>query len=520
MTDLIEQIVGYIRGIWRYRWFIFLVAWPVAIGGWVYVSKLPDVYKAEARVYVDTQTVLRPLLRGLAVQMNIGSQVRMMTRTLLSRPNMEKVARMADLDLDVKSDEEFKALVSHLMNSVSLSGGRGGNLYRISYSHPEPQKAKQVVQAVLTVFVENTLGDKRRDTDSAQRFLDQQIKEYEARLYEAEERLKEFKRKNVGMMPSDGGSYYARMQQVAAELNNIELLKREAEQRRDELKRQLEMATEELEEEILVAPSPLLNTPNQAIDMRIQSLEAKLDELLLNYTENHPDVIAIRRTIKELEQRKLGIRQSSVETGSVVPGVSQNPIVQQLKLALGEAEANVAALEVRVKEYQERYKRIQKLVDTIPAVEAELKRLNRDYNVTKRNYEQLLARRESAKLAEEAEQSAENVKFRIIDPPFVEDQPSAPNRPMMLSVVFGISLAAGIAFAFFLAQVNPVVDTTQALYRLTKVAVLGSVSRILTRQQIVKRRLEIASFASIGLLFIGFYAATIAMDALNIRIFS
>ena len=519
MTELIAQIIAYARGIWRYRWFIFLLAWPLSLAGWIYVSKMPDEYKAEARVYVDTQTLLRPLLRGLAVQMDLRGQIQMMTKTLLSRPNMEKVARMADLDLNTKTDEEFNELISNLMGDIELSGGRRDNLYTISYSHPEPQKAKQVVQAVLTVFVENTLGDKRRDSDSAQRFLEQQIKEYEARLFEAEERLKEFKRKNVGLMPSDGSNYYARLQEVAAELNNVELLKREAERRRDELQRQLVEATDDLEEEFLVVPpEPAMNAPKQAVDARIQALQAKLDELLLNYTENHPDVIAIRRTIKELENRKQVTQQATVES-DIVPGVSQNPVVQQLKLALGEAEANVAALDVRVQEYKARYAKIQKLVDTIPAVEAELKRLNRDYEVTKKNYEQLLQRRESAKLAEEAEQSAENVKFRVVDPPFVDSEPSAPNRPLLLSAVFGLSLAVGVGLAFLLSQINPVVDSVQTLRRVAQLPVLGSVSRILTRQQIIKRRIEVALFASVGLLYLGFYATTMLMNARGINWF-
>ncbi len=97
MSEIIEQILGYLRSIWRYRWYGLGIAWLICLGGWAFIFKLPNQYEASARVYVDTQSVLRPLLQGMTVQFNPASQIDLMTRTLLSRPNLEKVARMTDM---------------------------------------------------------------------------------------------------------------------------------------------------------------------------------------------------------------------------------------------------------------------------------------------------------------------------------------------------------------------------------------------------------------------------------------
>ena len=125
MQELLEQLLGYVRGAWRFRWYMHLIAWPLCLGGWIMVHQLPDQYEASARIYVDTQSVLRPLLRGLAIQGNVGQEVKLMTRTLLSRPNLEKIARMTDMDLKATTPEAMEALLNRLQHTIKLSGGRG-----------------------------------------------------------------------------------------------------------------------------------------------------------------------------------------------------------------------------------------------------------------------------------------------------------------------------------------------------------------------------------------------------------
>lgn len=513
MQELLDQLLGYVRGAWRFRWYMHLVAWPLCIGGWVLVYQLPDQYMASARVYVDTQSVLRPLLKGLAVQGNVGQEVQLMTRTLLSRPNLEKIARMTDMDLMATTPEEMEELLDRLKGTITLSGRGRENLYSITYIDKDSAQAKQVVQSLLTLFVETSLGDSRKDSSSAQTFLDEQIKEYESRLFAAEERLKEFKRKNIGLMPTDGGEYFSRLQASMARLSTAELELSEASNRRDELRRQLR--GEEPTFGMVTPPKALVM--NTALDSRIQSLQIRLDDLLLKFTNKHPDVAELQRTISQLEEQKA--KEVAQMQQSMMPRSSNNldtnPVYQQLRISLGETEATVAGLGVRVKQYRSEVQKLRLAVDTIPKIEADFKRLNRDYAVNKKNYNSLVERRESAKLSEEASKAGDNVKFRVVDPPFVPSDPVAPNRPLLTSVVLLGGWLAGIAFAFFMSQLKPAYDSARVVTRELGLPVLGSVSRVWTGKARVKRRMEVLAFGVGGLALLSVYGAYMAYQLLS-----
>ncbi len=525
MEELIDQLKGHLRGIWRFRWFVYLLAWPLCVGGWVMVYLLPDQYEASARVYVDTTSVLRPLLKGLAVETDVGSEVAIMTRTLLSRPNLEKVARMTDMDLEATTPEEMENLLLRLENTIKIQGRGREKLYTITYTDQSPDRAKQVVQSLLTIFVENSLGDTRRDTDVAERFIDEQIRQYEARLLSAEDALKEFKRRNVGLMPQEGREYYQQLQDAQLRLAEAQLELSEAVSRRDELRRQME-GSEPTFGIMTPRAAPRAPASNSLLDSRIQELYQRLDNLLLQYTDKHPDVIAIQKNIESLEgqrDKELAMMAKVAPGMTAQPGMAleTNPVYQQLKISFGEAEANVSALRARVGRYQADVDKLRKMVDTIPKVEAELKRLNRDYEINKKNYDQLLARREAAKIAREAGRSSEDVKFRIIDPPFAPMEASGPNRPLLVSVVLIGSLLAGLAFAFFMSQIKPSFDNVRTVSRELGVPVFGSVSRVWSRQARLKRRAEVFGFGSMGLILVGLYGiymAYLLLDKLNLDI--
>ena len=296
MHEFYELLVTYARGIWRHRWYMILLAWVVSIVGWGIIYQLPDQYEAEARVNVNTQSMLQPLLRGLTVNTNTQQRIQLVTRTLLSRPNLEKLARMTDLDLIAHTPGQMDNLLKNLAADITLSGGREQDLYTISYSHQDPKMAKLVVQSLLTIFVESTLGENRADTDSAQAFVDRQIRDYEAKLDAAELRLSEFKRSHVGMMPGSAEDYYGQLKTAQSTLAQATLSLREAQNQRELLEQQMEE-----DEDSYLMYSELMPESGSALDVRIQGLEERLDELLLSYTERHPDVIAIRDLIGALK---------------------------------------------------------------------------------------------------------------------------------------------------------------------------------------------------------------------------
>lgn len=490
MDQVIQQLLGYAKATWQRRWWGIGIAWLVCIVGWTWVMFLPDRYEASARVYVDTQTLLKPLLSGLTAEPNVEQQIKLMTRQLVSRPTLEKVARMTDLDVRAKTPEQTEQMLNSLASKISIADTGRENLYTISYQDANGELAKKVVQSLLTIFVETSLGKTRQDITSSQKFIEEQLQQYQQKLTDAEDALKEFKRKHIGMMPGQGGDYYAKLSETSGALRQAQLDQQEATNRRNQLKRQLE----DEEPELTAAAAA---TSNPEIDSRIASLQKQMDQLRLQYTDKHPDILASKRLIEKLEEQK---KQEFTEKKSdPAKGKIQNPVYQQLTVAIAEADATVASLQARVAEYQRRYETLRGASNAIPQVEQDYTQLTRNYDTYRQNYDALLKRRESVIMSGEVESKTDTVDFRVIDPPFVPSKPAWPNRPLLLSFVTLGGLVAGLAVAFLLSQLRRTVTDRRSLRELTGLPLLGAVSKVetdATRQR--KRKSKMAYLASLG----------------------
>lgn len=511
MHELLAEALGYLQVASRYKWWGVLAVWVVCLGGWIFVSQLPDQYKATAKVYVDTRSVLRPLLKGLTIQPDVEGQVRLMTKLLITRPNLEKIARMTDLDLAATDDKAMEAIINRLKSSIEIESAKRVNIFTISVEDSDPTLAKRLVQSTLTVFVEQALGETRRDADNAQRFLDQQIKEYERRLELAEQAIEEFKRKNYGLLPGQGGDLYEQLQMASLQLEDAKLALKEAINRRDEISRQIED-----EDPLFGDFGGGAQSPAEA---RIQAMQERLDELLLKYTDKHPEVISLKRSIADIRKK---IEAGEVEDdafGNSMDGEA-NPIFQQMRITLSEADANVASLQARVKTYEERIKKLQNEMDERLKVETALKSLNRDYGTIRENYESLLARREQARLSESVEQNTDSVKFRVIDPPQVPSKPSAPNRILLSAGVLGGGFVIGFALSLFLALLRPTFISAQKLREITGIPVLGTVSMNWVPEIKQKKWFEFLRFCGACAFLVILFTGLILLEIKGINLYS
>lgn len=494
MHEILNTVVSVLRGVIRFRWIALGVAFAGIVVSAAAVSKLPDKYEARARVFVDSNRVLQPLLKGLTVQPDVDERVRLMSRTLMSRPNMEKLVQMADIGVYATTDYQKELQLNRLQKEVRLSGERrNASLYTVRYTNENPDIARRVVQALITVFIESTIGDKRQDSESAQEFLGQQIRLYERRLAEAESRLSQFKRDNVGKMPSEAGGYYQRLSASNDQLRNAKLQLGEVENRIVSLRQRLVSEPRTISSGL--AGESFVASP---LDIQLAQQRQELSGLLLRYTDRHPKIAQLRSSISDLEAIKdQGGSDGFAQT--VSSQVVANPVYQEVVKLLAEAEAEAAGLEVRVDAFGRQVDQLNETVGSIPKVEQQLAQLNRDYAVIKGQYEELLERRESARLSEEVEQNVDDVKFRVIDPPFVPSQPSSPNKKLLTLAGIVASIGGAIALAWAISMVRPVFYDSSSVSAKTGLPMLGSVSN----QSTVSSRqigLNIAFLSMIGLL--------------------
>ena len=520
MNQAVEKVVTELRGAWRFRWLAMFTAWGVCVLGWLVVFAMPDMYGATAKVYVDTRSVLGPLLDKLTVRPDVESQLTMVRQALLGRPQLERVARETDLDLRAETPEKRAAMIDQLRSRISIERGSGressGGLYVISYQDMNRDKSIQVVEKLLNSFVEETLGGNAEGSETAQKFLTKQISEYEAKLSEAEGRLAAFKKKNVGLMPGEQtGDYFSRLQMEIEAVRKGESDLGVAINRRDELQRQLRGEDPFVASSGSTSGGKAVSSGSSDTATRIQETQARLDELLLRFTDRHPDVLAARETLEQLKKRRdtevAAMRRG--EPGAMANGAASNPIYQSIQLSLNQVEVEIAALRGELGVHTRKVAELRSLVDTVPQVEAEFARLNRDYEVTREGYRELVDRLQKARLSERADETGV-VKFEVVDPPSAGFAPVAPNRGRLLIVVLLAGLAVGGGVAYLLHQLRPVFNNTRSLAEITGLPVLGAVSMTwLTRHQMESRLRKMAFGGAAAALLLVFTAVVLFQGA-------
>ena len=479
MQDIFDDLLDYLKGIWIKRRYIIISTWLICPIGWGIVAMMPDIYESEARVYADTQSILAPLLKGLTVQINPDVQINTMVKTLLSRPNLERISRMTDMDIQAETAQQYEGIILKLKSNIKIKKQRGrDNIFTISFQDKDPEMAKNVVQSSLTVFIENTLGDNRTDADSAQKFLKTQIAEYENRLSSAEARLTDFKQKYSNMLPDQYGGYYNKLNIAKEQLQIIELSVLEAETQLKSAKSQLNtVPTESNTYQNNIQTSNSIQT---SYDDRIAEIKRSLDSLQLRYTDKHPDVAEAKRSLDHLEKQRSKEIDDYLNTASNEDGntliTSQNPVIQQLQIQVNQFENQVALIKVRANENRNKVKDLENKIHILPEIEAELIALNRGYEITKGKYEQLLNRQETALLAQQADETTNKIQFKVIDPPRAATKPAGPKRILFFILVTLVGIGAGIGLSLLLSQMSPVATSTSQLSKATGIPVFGVVS--------------------------------------------
>ena len=513
MNSLKSQAMPVLQMLWRQRWLAVGVAWLVCTVGWIGVAFIPTRYESAARVYLNADPLLTPLLHGLAADTDPTRHLDFLQRTLLSRPNLEQLVRLTDLDVGVTTAAQRERLYKQLAGDVVIRPITP-NLMTIAYRSRDPQTAKNVVQSLLTIFAEKTAGSSRNEMDSAQRFLDDEIASYRDQLRAAEKRRAELARQYPDIVssrapdaPATAGDSRTRLDQARSAVAQAQSELADATTKRDSLRQQITSVPAMLT--VDRAPQVVVNGRLSPDETRLQQLKTNLDSLRLKYTDQHPDVIAARKEIAQLEAE---MKHSSGAAGAGA-GKTQvpNTVYDQLKVKLVDAEGQVASAQRRLAEAQTEEARIEKIVRSAPAVMTEAEDLDRDYSVLKKNYQELVARREATEIADAADTKTEKIQFRIVDPPQVPLIPSEPNRPLLVSFVLLAGLGAGLAAPIVMAQLDRSFATITQLRNLG-IPVVGSVTRLSLGAARRRATIQLAGVCASAVVLVAVYGTLLALS--------
>ena len=438
MIGLLTQLRTRGHALWRRRWIALGTAWALMLLGSTVVVLLPDQYEVSARVYVDTDSLMGPLLKGIAVQDDLTQQLAVMQSTLLARPNLLKVARSVDLDLDTQNEVQLESTLDKIQARTSIEV-TGSKLFKITHVDPDPRRAKDLVQAFLGIFVENNLGQDREDMDSAQSFIAKQLSTYETQLRATEKRMADFRAQHpeLSVSASSGSSFLARLDKARTDVAEAEADLAKAKDQKERLAAQVKSAPE------LVESSSLELQPDDANVAKLAELKDALNKKLAIYSDQHPEVVTLKKQLANLEMQS--------------------------------ADAAVNRGEQRLANAKDTLKQLEDTASSSPMLEAEMADMNRDYAVLKQQYDQLRVRAESARISRAAKTDTAAMRFRVIEPPELPVRPSGPKRTLLLIAVLCASIGGGLGIAFLLSEMDDSFATPGHLREAFKLPLLGTV---------------------------------------------
>ena len=481
-----------LKAAWRRRWLGVAIAWVVCLLGWVGVSLVPNEYSVDARLYVNSDAVLTPLLKNIGVDTSPDQQLRVLQATLLSRPNVETLISKTDLDLRVTTPAQRDALVNTLLAKITVRPEPRLNVFSIEYSDPNPKLARDVVQTLLTIFIDNATGGNRRDMENARIFLEHQISSYEQQLRSSEQRRAEFRAKYPGVSVVDNGN-------AAGDAGNpLTMLQQHILDTRNSLQDKTALVAA-LKKELETTPKTMpglaaIGGGAAGTPTTLAGAEQKLEMLRLQYTDKFPGVIAAEQEVEALK---------ASPTHGAAESSTPNPGYESLKLRIIDLEADIGSLQRQLTALQDDQTKFEALQRARPNLVAEYQNLDRGYAVLRKNYDDLLARLQAANISEAADTQADQVQIRIIDPPEIPRIPTSPNRTLLVSGVLVVGLVAGLAVPMLLSQLDRSFWVVEDL-RSLGLPVLGGIS-MLTSISWRRRLVAVTGFAIAVIVLIGLY---------------
>jgi len=458
--------------IWRRRWLVLVAAWTVCVVGWVGVTLIPQRFESNARAFIDVDGLLTPLLKGLIVSASPANSESYLRQTLLSRPNLEQVIVLSNIGGASPTGIQREELVAELARDIKVTT-ESENLVSIAYANPNPVMARNVVDALLTIFAEKAATSSRAEMDKARDFLTSQIKQYETQLRMAERRRAAFRKKYANYFTDSG---IARPEVLRQQVNQVRQQYEDATSTRNALAAELRQVPQLLS----VASAPTVADSGAIVaaspDVRLAQAQRNLADLRLLYTEKHPDVVTAGNTVKQLQAEVNAAHKAGSNEGKTQ---ISNPAYEQLRLKLVDADAIIPTLKSRLDKTTADFERAKSLSGDLPEIDAKSQDLDRDYDVIKQNYDELVKRREAANLSQAADDRADRTQFRIVDPPQIPIFPAFPNRILLFSVVTLIAIGAGIAAPIGLDQIHPTYGTVARL-REFGLPVIGTITSVPT----------------------------------------
>lgn len=487
MKDTLDQIFKYLYAIYRYKYLFLLVSLFVMTVVGLYSFTIPQKFKADTTVFIE-KNVIDELVAGLAITPNIEEKVRVLQYAILSRDMVVKTLEELDSNIFKESTAKQQAYISELIDKTRLNVTRNMDRFTVSIVDKDPAFAQKFINTLVGMYVEENISAKRDETYGANRFLEEQLAIFKDKLESSEDKIIDFRKKQGIYFSVDEGSTLENIRELMTEVENISLNQETLLGRRSQLQEQLNTT------------EPTVDFVSQsAVGDRLTAMENQLNNLLLRYTDNYPEVIRLRAEIESLKQNLLNPASRPSE-GGTTKMTSLNPLYQDLQGQLYELDAELSSLNARKRNLELSIAKREKDLQEVPAAKKELGILMQERDSYRTIYNDLLARMGQSEVSKQMEIGNKVSTFRIVDPAVLPEVPVSPNLLKMFLLSLAAGLGCGVGIVFLLENMDNRPRNVATLEGLG-VEVLAVVPNI-TDPVVAKRRLR-TDILLVG--FSGFY---------------
>ena len=393
-----------------------LVVWFAAIALLVLALGLSYKAKFEASttIFVDGSNIIRPLLDGTAAPTEVADRAAIASEVIFSRDILNAVLLKQGFSSESSSPQDMERLRQLLFRETSVVE-LPGNLIQVAYVDTNPQRAYGVTQQLADAFVEKSVLDQARESYEAFLFIERQVSEYREKLSASEKRLSDFRTAAEVAVPGNTTNIEQRMIELNRDIEITEMQLIEARARSRALSAELNSQSTQI----------VGNYRNTELQQQIVNLQAEVDRLRLDYTDTYPDIIRLRQQIADLRARSARERQQAQVGGNrqLQEQLAVNPAYQAMQHTLIKAKGEVESLQVRLSQKRALLKKEGARATQSGDVVRELADLQRDYQVNHDIYQDLLRRRESARVSMKLDEERQGLSFRIQEPARVPSLP-------------------------------------------------------------------------------------------------
>ena len=502
----------YLRMAWRRKWVILAPFVVIAIGTFVVVTRLPNLYRSETTILVVPQRVPDSYVRA-TVTATIDDRLRSISEQLLSRGLLERVIQDYNLYAELRRKSSLDDVVERMRRDITVQPAKGGTSFVITYTASDRAVARSVTETLATMFIEANLRQRVTLADGTSQFLESQLQDARERLITHEKKLAEYREKYANELPSQldtnvraEQSAEARVQAVGESIN------------RDRDRKLLqERLLADLQAASPGAPTPAgpaSGDPSAAPDP-LEAARATLAELKVRLKPEHPDVLRAKRAVAQLEaqpvREKVTPAPADARPARMTPAeaVQRNKArelqleIQNLDRQIAEKQAEQVRLHGVIATYQQR-------IAAVPTHESEMTELMRDYETLQKTYTSLLERREDSKTAADLERRQIGEQFKILDPAREPERPISPKRPQLYAMGTIMGLALGLGLAALLEYRDTSLKTEDDVVQMLALPVLALIPKMGQpggEEVLQKRRVVVISCAATIVLFLSAFAA-------------